>query len=149
MLSSADNGSTRRSGCCSISRASNATAQYGGTLRLQVTGPRLQDTAYRASFAFQVLQALKVVYALCLLFSLFEALHAIPSIALITSALAKCVAPLLELALSGGVVSILLAMMLLIEAPSDERMTNAPLLLSYMMNGVITGALCVLYTHAI
>lgn len=99
----------------------------------------MQDTVYGASLTFQILQLLKAVYALCLVFGLFEALHAIPSVALITSAVAKCVVPLLELALVSGVVSMLLALLLLLQAPADERLTRPVLLLSYMLNGLITG----------
>ena len=89
---------------------------------------------------------LKALYGFCLVFSLFEALHAIPSVALITNALAKAFSPLLELALVVGVVSVLLAMLLLIEAPASETLTTPPLLLSYILNGIISGtrdeALC-------
>lgn len=104
----------------------------------------------QASIAFQISQMLKAVYGFCLVFSLFDALHAIPSVALITSALATAVVPLLELAVVIGVVSVLLAMLLLIEAPASESLTTPPLLLSYMLNGIISGttddALC-MYLH--
>ena len=102
--------------------------------------PCLQVAVDVTSVAFEAAQIVKAAYAFCLVLSLFEAMHAIPSVAMITSALTQSLVPLLELALVSGAVSVLLAMMILIEAPTAESLTTPPLLLSYMLNGLITGA---------
>jgi DMSO reductase anchor subunit len=84
-------------------------------------------------------QCLKALFALSLVLSACEAMNAIPSIAVITSSLAKAVAPLLELSVMAVTVIVLFAALLFTMSTTDERLTRVPLLASYLFNGLVTG----------
>ena len=70
-----------------------------------------------------------------------QALGALPSVGLITTALAASLVPFFEVLLVTVVLMAPMALLLMLWGLADERMSSARLLPTYMLNGAVTGAM--------
>lgn len=99
----------------------------------------LQAAASAAGRAWLLVRCMQALAGVLLVLQTLQALGALPSVGVITSALAAALVPFCEILLVILVLMVPMALLVLLMGLSDERMTSARHLASYMMNGAVVG----------
>lgn len=103
-------------------------------------GCALQAATDAAGDAWLVFRCMQAAAGALLLLQTLQALGALPSVGIITAALATSLEPFFEILLVTVTLMVPLALMLMLWGLADERMSSARLLPAYMMNGAVIGA---------
>eukprot|EP00892_Ulva_mutabilis_P001791 jgi/Ulvmu1/11612/UM008_0013.1 len=94
----------------------------------------------RAGDSWLAFRCVQAVAAALFILQTLQVLGALPSVGVITSALAAALVPFGEVLLVTLTLMVPMAMLLLLRELADERMTRARLVAAYMLNGGVTGS---------
>lgn len=101
----------------------------------------MQRLVNRRTAAHTLVAACYVLSGFCLVLGYLGALQSIPSVAVMTRAVIHSGGALLELSIMVIVMMLLSALLLYNSTLTDERLTNATMLIGYIVLGILTGTI--------